>query len=448
MENSIVIFGMAHSGKTTCAGYIYNELNKDKEGYNFEEYIDKVRKKLLKEYDASRDYGYLLDKGDELYRTNHKKEGTSKQLHLKNVCYSDLRFTIIDTPGAQHSEKQRQRGMFYGDVGIFCIEIEKILDERLYFNRKLFSSLISTLILWSKYKRSTIVVLTKMDICQYNQKDYIKAKSIIMQLCDALCVSAVVPIAINVKEREGHNIFGDSPFMQWYDGGTLMDIIIKEISKIKKDKERSRLLFTVDRSYMQPVQQTGKCWRIKVLSGSIEVGQKIILTPVKVNNKFETVSATIKNIRCDFSTEEGIEQIKSASEGDIVGIDLGEIYLGHKKLSKKEINTISTSIGLDTRQRYEMTDIFYFRTSYKNVDKISVKRQMDLLWYGRPITFEIIEKNATDKGIVVKGMIMGRKMAIPILESGKCENSNIIIRYEKNGNNNPFIDAELIGIKL
>lgn len=444
MENSIVIFGMAHSGKTTCAGYIYNELNKNKEGYDFEEYIKGVRKKLLKAYDSSRDYGYLLDKGNELYRPNNKKEGTSKELHLKNVCYSDLKFTIIDTPGAQHSEKQRQKGMFYGDIGIFCIEIKTILDEEFYFNRKLFPTLISTLILWSKYKRTTIVALTKMDILQYNEKDFNKARNIIMQLCDNLSISAVVPISINVKERKGHNIFDNSLFMKWYNGETLMKAITKEISNVKKEKEENKLLFTVDKSYMQPVQQTGKCWRIKILSGNIEIGQKIILAPVKVNNEFESITATIKNIRCDFSTAEGVELIKNASEGDIVGIDIGNIYAGHRKLSKREINTISTSIGLDIRQKYKMTDMIFFHTSYKNLDKISIKRQMDLLWYGRPITFEIIEKNITDNDIIVQGKLMGRQIAIPIMQSGECMNPNIIIKYDQNINNDPFIDAKLI----
>lgn len=443
MKNSIVIFGMAHSGKTTCAGYIYSELKRSTEGFDFETYVNRMKKNLLAEYDSSRDYGYLLDKGNELPRTRYETEGTSKQLHLKNVSYSDLNFTIIDTPGAQHSEKQRQKGMFYGDVGIFFIEIHKILDEKFFFNREVYAPFMSTLILWSKYKRTTIIALTKMDLHQFDEKDFIKAKNIILQLCDILQISAVIPISINVKAREGHNIFDKSTHMQWYDGEVLMEAIIRELNKVKKEKEKSKLLFTVDRSYMQPVKKTGKCWRIKILSGNIEVGQKIILGPVKINKDYEIVTATIKNIRCDFSTDEGIKETTSASEGDIVGIDLGDIYAGHKKMSKREINTISTSVGLDVKQEYKITDTFSFYTSYKNMDKIVIKRQMDLLWYGRPITFEIIEKSTDDEGIRVKGKIMGRKMVIPLSESGECINSNIIIRYDKNGVDNPFMDAEM-----
>lgn len=186
MKNSIVIFGMAHSGKTTCAGYIYSELKRSTEGFDFETYVNRMKKNLLAEYDSSRDYGYLLDKGNELPRTRYETEGTSKQLHLKNVSYSDLNFTIIDTPGAQHSEKQRQKGMFYGDVGIFFIEIHKILDEKFFFNREVYAPFMSTLILWSKYKRTTIIALTKMDLHQFDEKDFIKAKNIILQLCDIL----------------------------------------------------------------------------------------------------------------------------------------------------------------------------------------------------------------------------------------------------------------------
>ena len=62
MANTVVIFGMAHSGKSTCGGYIYNQSMQDKSNYDFERYIDSVREELGDKYDMSRDYGYLLDK--------------------------------------------------------------------------------------------------------------------------------------------------------------------------------------------------------------------------------------------------------------------------------------------------------------------------------------------------------------------------------------------------
>lgn len=445
MSNNIVIFGMAHSGKSTCGGYIYNELSKSKDSYDFEAFIERVKKNLLGNYDPSRDYGYLLDKGvDELYRTN---TGTSVRLHLKRVNYNDVVFTIIDTPGAQHSENQRHRGMFYGDIGIFCMEISKILDERLFTNKKLFSSLISTLVLWSKYKKATIIALTKMDVCDYNETDYNKAKNIIIQLCNLIDVSAVIPIAINVKERKGHNIFTNSELMGWYKDKPLMEAIQESINNVERKKRNDKLLFTVDRSYLQPKQQTGKCWRIKILKGCISEGQKIALAPVQVNGQWEKITAVIKSIRRDYTAADGIEKISEAYEGSIVGIDLTDIYVGRKKISKQSMNTVVSSLGMEQDGQCIMSDTFVFCTSYINFDKMSIKRQMDLLWYGRSITFEIVEKQSTKEGVMVKGKFMNRKIAVPVSERGEYLNTSIVIRYDNNLCADPFIDAELVRVE-
>ena len=43
MVKNIVVFGMAHSGKSTCIGYMYNRTREKDPNYNFEDYIARLK---------------------------------------------------------------------------------------------------------------------------------------------------------------------------------------------------------------------------------------------------------------------------------------------------------------------------------------------------------------------------------------------------------------------
>lgn len=444
MANTVVIFGMAHSGKSTCGGYIYNYSMQGKANYDFEKNINKIKDKLGENYDASRDFGYLLDKSrDEMLRT---KAGTSKRLHIKSIQCNDSEFVIVDTPGAQHRATQRQKGMYYGDIGVFCVEIEKIIDERFLGNRKQFLTFMSTLILWSKFKRKTIIALTKMDIAEFSEEKYIHACGILKQLCQNLDVSAIIPISINVRERKGHNIFDKSLLMDWYTGKTLMAAVKEAFSSVQSVRKDDSLIFYVDRSYMQSLQYTGKSWRIKVIRGAIKVGQKITLSPVVINKNYYTITATVKSIRADLESIEGLRYIDSATEGNFVGIDLSDIYCEKKRLDKRELNTICTTCGFSSHYQYSFSDEFTFVVGVQYLEKLGIKRQMDLLWFGRAVTFEILARKNTPNGIEVRARMMKNFLAMPMDEAGKYVINHLIIKYDNNLNQDPFIEAQLLKI--
>lgn len=444
MANTVVIFGMAHSGKSTCGGYIYNYSMQGKTNYDFEKNINKIKEKLGEAYDASRDFGYLLDKSkDEMLRT---KAGTSKRLHIKSIQCNDSQFVIVDTPGAQHRATQRQKGMYYGDIGVFCVEIEKIIDERFLSNKKQFLTFMSTLILWSKFKRKTIIALTKMDIAGFSEEKYIHACGILKQLCQDLDISAIIPIYINVKERKGHNIFDRSLLMEWYNGKTLMTAVKEAFCSIESERKEDSLIFYVDHSYMQSLQHTGKSWRIKVIRGEIKVGQKITLSPVVINQKYYSVTAVVKSIRADLDSIEEVRYIDSAAEGSFVGIDLSDIYCGKRRLDKREMNTICTTCGFSSHYQFSISNECVFRVGVQYLEKLGIRRQMNLLWFGRAVTFEILSRKNTSNGIEVRVRTMKEFLALPVDENGRYVIEHLIIKYDNNLNQDPFMEAELLKI--
>lgn len=446
MSKSIVVFGMAHAGKSTCIGYMYNRTKEKDPNYDFEKYIDNLKLELP-EYDSSRDYGYLVDEFNEERMKTRSKSGTSKKIHLKPIELGDATITVIDTPGSEHKSKQRQKGMYYGDIGVFCIEITQIVSEEFFTKKDLFTTFMATLILWSKFKRKTIIALTKMDLCDFDEKVYIKACEIIAQLCEMVNIAAIVPVSVNVKERKAHNIYDKSVQMEWYNGETLSDVLIKELKDLEETENDSPLLFYVDRSYLKSKQYTGQSWRIKILQGEIREDQEIIISPVLVNGRVETIRAKVKSIRADLEkTGDNIIKISSAAEGSFVGIDLYEIYVENRRVNKGSIKTLGTSCGFSPELIYKMSDTFVFKTSFIELEKLNVKRQMDVLWFGRAITFQIIERKSVMNGIEVTGKLMNKYISMPISNNGSFVIKDLIIRYDHNRNADPFMEAELIDI--
>lgn len=84
MAKSVVVFGMAHSGKSTCIGYMYNKTLEKNPEYSFEAHIAKLRREIP-DYDDSRDYGYLVDEFVEDRIRTKSNSGRSKRMHLKPV---------------------------------------------------------------------------------------------------------------------------------------------------------------------------------------------------------------------------------------------------------------------------------------------------------------------------------------------------------------------------
>ena len=175
----------------------------------------------------------------------------------------------------------------------------------------------------------------------------------------------------------------------------------------------------MDRSYLKSKQYTGQSWRIKILQGEIREDQEIIISPVLVNGKVETITAKVKSIRADLEkTGDNIIKISSASEGSFVGIDLYEIHVANRRVNKTNIKTLGTSCGFTPNLSYKMSDTFVFKTSFIELEKLNVKRQMDILWFGRAITFQIIERKSVMNGIEVTGKLMNKYISMPISNDG------------------------------
>lgn len=108
------------------------------------------------------------------------------------------------------------------------------------------------------------------------------------------------------------------------------------------------LLFYFVKEYGKPQSMAGKIWQIKILSGTLSVGNKVSLHGVTVFSKkgeSPKVDATIKQIRRE-SSGESESDIITASQGDIVTINISKCSVNRKKIDKRNITVGKRALGL------------------------------------------------------------------------------------------------------
>lgn len=440
---NIVVFGKAQSGKSTLLGYL---LSKKQPNFDIDDFEKKTKTLLGKEYEPSYLYSYIMDESK--YERLNKK-GT-RNIHVRK-SFSDPNFnvTVIDTPGVEHHVRPRQRAAFLGDIGIFCLELKDVISDNFMSSSKENATIMSTLLLWSNLgHKSIIVALTKCDECNYSEGKYRLARQRINLLCGSTNIANVttIPIAVLVPQKRGINILEKSDELSWYSECTLFSELQKKIGTVSNNTD-GNLLFSVHSQIDKPTSKAGKVWMVKIIQGEITNDTKIRMGPVLTKNReFIDICADIKTIRYDLHAGEKSQSVNRAIAGEIVGIDIKNIYSGKTKLEKKMFDTLYTTCGFNSDAEFRTSDIFTFSVDVKYADRFTLRREFSLMWFGRGITFSICDTPViVNQKINVVAKIKSRKLTLPIYD-GKYYFKKLIIKDENCGLNNPYYEGTLISI--
>lgn len=424
--SNIVFFGQADAGKSTLAGYIISQYDKD---FRLSKFLESM-KKANPECDLRLAFSSIINTNkDEVGDSQHLN---SRSLHLRKIELPFDNVTIIDTPGSENYRKQRERGMYYGDVGIFFMEIKNILEHKYKVDT------IAPIALWSKLNKRMVFILSKFDFVDYSEAAYIKALDELKTTCNFFGFNGevtVIPTAIEVnKLRElnneqldsadlGENICSKSDKMPWFDGLSVVDTISEEIKRIDKEISDEHLMFCITDQVNRPNSKAGKVWNIKILSGLLKTGQEIYLAPVKdENNQLRVLKATVKQLRSDISRFDPKEEISVARKGGIYGIDLKNCYFDKRHTSKGEFDAVSSSCGFDASSNYEMSDKIVIETNADELNHFNTGKEMRFIWFGRSLQFIIKDKFIRENKMYVFGQLKNVQIAMPMNDGDKiCE---------------------------
>ena len=442
---NIVVFGKAQSGKSTLLGYLYSKTKKIFDIFKFEQ---NMQRELGNNYEPSYLYAYIMD---ETKYERIIKKGT-RNVHVRRMPFdSNTNVTIIDTPGVEHHEIPRQKGVFLGDIGIFCLELKDIISDDFLVSSKENSTIISNLLLWSNLgHKSIIVALTKCDECNYSEEAYKTAKERVDLLCGKTKINNVItiPISIIVSQKKGMNIVEKSEEFAWYEQNTLYKALTDQIQSLAYTT-KGKLLFSVHNQIDKPSSRSGKVWMIKIIQGEISINDKIKISPVLTKDKeFATIHAEVKTLRHDLHDGEDDESADTATAGEIVGIDIKNIYCDNNRIDKKTFDTIYTSCGFNDDVEYASSDIFCFAIDEKYEECFTEKREFGLIWFGRKITFAVCKQPTKENGhLYVTAKINSRKLSLPINNNGEYYFTKLIIKDENSINfDNPYYEGRLIRI--
>lgn len=151
------------------------------------------------------------------------------------------------------------------------------------------------------------------------------------------------------------------------------------------------LVFSIDRAFANPFSRAGRVWRIFIWNGSLQVGDCIRMTSIKLKGHPHTdyfdAEAIVKSIHSEAGSKERAKAIDSASKGSIVGIDIKSCYCGCKRVNKSEIEVTKQSIGFSAEEPFKKrTDLgVCLDNGIDAFDVIDIGRDVNLIWFGRTI---------------------------------------------------------------
>ncbi len=400
----IVFFGEADHGKSSLMGFLYAESqNVD---------LDSHRDELINEIGSnvySDDFLYSSLINPVIPDTEGGlKRFSSKRRHLRDFVVDGrpdpILITMIDTPGHSHYLQHQEYGATRGKIGVFCLNIVSVLDDD--FD----SSIIDRRTrLWfaAHPKLKLIIALTQFDRKEYNEEAFSIAVAKIESCLRPEQIKAMIPIAIDFKNRSGCNIFDSSAKTPWYTGLPLIKAIQEQwydIANAQFDGHVTsrNLVFSVDREYPRPLSNAGKIWRIYVENGNLSVGQAIQLTSVEVKDDIKSpsgvpvpsVSATIKEFRYDVYINDDDElEDNTAHKGSAVTVNFKDCHAGREKINKRRIFTSPQTIGLSKDEPFSLKRKFCLRfESPEDILWLKDKNQeIVLLIFGRGVPAAITD---------------------------------------------------------
>ena len=420
--SSVVFFGRAHAGKSTLVGSM---IAREK-GLSYKDLLRLERKNFeeIPNYDPSSLYASIVDdtriersRRGRLTAAGHAPGSTQKRHYRTASRPNGDKITLIDTPGAEHRHRERDRGMFAGDVGVFCIEAADVIKEEFFSRESQYRTLLRTLSLWAGLSHTKVIVaLTKMDEADFRQEVFEEAIIALRLLTDPLGLGLeFVPTAVDVAAMRTFNVFKKSQgTFSWYNGPSLSECIETQLEEIKSNSaDEFQLLFTVDESFKKPRSNVGQTWRIKVLSGTLEVGDAVTFGPV-MNDRGEyfPVKAKVKALRGDLHRSDQTVELTAVSFGQIAGLDLQSIRtLEGRNISKSSVTTVSSSCGFSCRDSFKIGDSFKFTVARSEKDAFIPGRELLVMWFGRALPFRVSEVG--DEGDTMQ--VIYNKLSKPII---------------------------------
>jgi len=440
MNKSFVIFGPAHGGKSTLAGYLIAASRSSSE---VERSLHSIQDQLGSKYEPSQRFAYLVDRHTDERDRDKKplsdKLGTSLYTHVESIEMDGVgQIAVIDTPGAEHQFKERLKGIYYGDIGVFLIELSKLIQPaRLSVDIRDF---LTPLFTWLKFGRSqenVIVLFSKMDESRYSEEEYSRGCEILKMLIGTDSVEPI-PIAIHVDRGVDDNVLTRSKELDWYCGPIFYESIKTKLANENTEQIASSFFMHVAGIF--DVQHVGQVAHGKLLEGCIRVGDNIKIAPVNYRNKeYREITARVEGLRV--SKDEAKEVVVA---GDIATVKLSDIRLSGRRCKEDEFDVVPTTIIVPLANNLSSGRLLQFKLNDAvDVDRFSFLDTVRVTWFGKLISCSVVYKRVVKGTCLLTLELENQVAALPVKENrGPLKFTQFLLV----SNSERFVPAELLGI--
>lgn len=420
MCKNIAIFGPTHSGKSTLMGYL---LCKDLDVTEKSNKFDRIKHDLLSDglaYHSDRKYAYIVDTATDEKRelksgtqiTKKTIGGGSKHIHICKVNINNADCVFFETPGSDQYWKEKNEGVFLGDIGIYVIELplllelsQKVKDSNNF--KELEQRIFSPLYLWKHYKNvlKLIIVISKIDL------DYsrfaIETSINLIHSVDAFKNVEIVPISIDIDNDSDCNIYKKNTKIEgFYNGKTMfgaLSNIIDQNTLLKANNDSSvfahvhRIFYEIKDNKFRPATSL----RIKLLSGKISIGDKLNLGPIKEKNSSKILFAegVVESLQLDPS-----EMVQSLGKGEVGGVIFNKFIVDGRARNLSEFELKRTSVIFGNNTEFEKGNLLFLTVDLHNEKSIiketftnlKIKDRIKIIWFGKVIATELVGRTYSD----------------------------------------------------
>ncbi|MEM0243006.1 MAG: translation elongation factor EF-1 subunit alpha [Candidatus Aenigmatarchaeota archaeon] len=286
---NIVIVGHVDQGKSTLAGRLFYET-----GAIRDDELRKLREMAQEFKIEGGEFAYILDKEIE-----ERKRGMTIDIAHRPFETQKYYFTIIDAPGHRDFVKNMITGASQADAAILVVSakpgegVQAQTKEHAYLIRVLGIS-------------QLIVVITKMDTVNYDEKVFNKLKD---EIINGLLRPLGFPVdkipVIPISAQLGENITKRSEKMPWYSGPCLVELL----DSLQVPPR------PVDKPLRIPIQDVFSITGVgtvpvgRVESGKLKPGDTVVFEPSGVRGEVKSI-------------EMHHQQIPEALPGDNIGFNV------------------------------------------------------------------------------------------------------------------------------
>jgi len=281
---NLVVVGHKDHGKSTLIGRLLYDSKAIPE-QKLQEIRDEIEKSGKREFE----FAYILDSLEE-----ERTGGLT--IDIMQTPFKSRRYfyTIIDCPGHKEFIRKMLTGASQADAAILVVSAKEGIEPQT--KEHLF--LIKTLGI-----NQLIIVINKMDTIGYREEDFKQFSENLNEILSSLGYSNVRTVPVSAFY--GDNVTRKSDKMEWYRGGTLIEVLDDTVRPPQPLSEKPL------RCVSQDVYELGgeRVVACKVETGTLKTGQSIIVMPEMEEDVVDRI-------------ESFGEEVKEAFPGDSVGIVL------------------------------------------------------------------------------------------------------------------------------